>query len=296
MAEVQLPVVGAIPKKSLLIGGGAAAALIAFLYIRKRKAAPAAPGTTGTDTAGTDAAGTGDYADPGLQDTSMGPTYGSTGYYDPNSGQWVYGNTGTGQAAATTNAQWSQNAIAYLGQQGADTGALSAALGAYLAGQPLTADQVSLVDQAIAVEGYPPVAGANGYPPGIREGGTPSQGGTGGSGGGVTGSGSGSGTGTGGGPITVTPVALHTTQVSKNSAQVAWIAPTVPKGQGPLTGYGVAAYDSHGSLVNGPFTVGAGQLYANIGGLKSRTAYHVNVWCDPAKTGGPHATVSFTTK
>lgn len=300
--EVHLPVVGGVHKKALLIGGGAAAGLILLIYIRKKKTGTAA---STTDPNATDPNATSDYVDPGLQDTTQGPTYGATGYYDPNTGQWVYGNSGTGQAAATTNAQWAQNAIAYLGQQGVDTGALATALGAYLAGQPVTSDQVTLIDQAIAAEGYPPTSGTNGYPPGIHESGTPSQGDTGGSGGGVTGSGSDSGSSSGsssggtakGGPITVTPVGLHTTQVSRNSAQVAWTAPRIPAGQGPLTGYGVECYDSKsGHVVNGPFTVGSGQLYANIGGLKSKTKYHVNVWCDPARSGGPHASVPFTTK
>jgi len=188
MAEVRLPVVGGVSKKALAIGGGSAALLIGVIYLRKRKS-QSAPAATG-DTTGTDTTGSGDYVDPGLQDTSQGPVYGSTGYYDPNTGQWVYGSTGTGQAAATTNQAWAQNAIAYLSGQGADPGALSAALGAYLAGQPVSSDQVSLIDQAIAAEGYPPQAGPSGYPPGINESGTPSQGGTGGSGGGVTGSGS----------------------------------------------------------------------------------------------------------
>lgn len=326
MTEVHLPVVGGVSKKALIIGGVGSAAVVGLFLLRKRSSssAAAAPaggpdGTTGDPsdpnsidpatglTYGQEAAGGSDYLDPGLQDTSQGPTYGATGYYDPNTGQWVYGNSGTGQAAATTNQQWAQNAISYLaGNSSVDTGALAAALGAYLAGRPVTTDQESLIDQAIAAEGYPPVSGPNGNPPGmnVSSAGT-GAGGTGGSTGGVTGSGGdGSSAGTGtvgtggahGGPITATPVSLHTTQVSKTSAQVAWIAPRIPAGQGPLTGYSVAAYDGGGHLVNGPFHVGTGQLYANIGKLKSKTAYHVNVWCDPAKSGGPHATVSFTTK
>jgi len=73
------------------------------------------------------------------------------------------------------------------------------------------------------------------------------------------------------------------------------LQPAIPAGQGPLTGYGVECFDSTGHVVNGPFTVSPSQLYANIGGLKTKTTYHVNVWCDPAKTGGPHATVTFKT-
>jgi hypothetical protein len=98
-------------------------------------------------------------------------------------------------------------------------------------------------------------------------------------------------------PITVIPVGLHTTQVSATSVGVAWIAPTVPAGQGPLTGYTAEVYITATGKSEGPsWTVPASQLYANAGGLKANTGYHINVWCEPAKTGGPHASVSFTTK
>ncbi len=253
--EVNLPLVGGVSKKALGIGGVAAVAVVGLVYLRKRKSGSSAAtaatsgsgdpyppdGTTGnpsdlnsTDPAtgmtyGDEQAG---YGDSGYQDTSMGPTYGSTGYYDPNTGQWVYGNSGTGQAAATTNQAWAQNAIAYLSNQGTDPTALSIALGAYLAGQPVTSDQVSLIDQAIAAEGYPPQAGPNNYPPGINESGTASQGGTGGSGGGVTGSGgSGSGDGSGGstppadsgGPVHAGPISnLQASRVTKTGFTVRW--------------------------------------------------------------------------
>ena len=97
-------------------------------------------------------------------------------------------------------------------------------------------------------------------------------------------------------PITVTPVNLHTTQVSATSVGVAWVAPTIPAGQGPLTGYGCEVYTADGQSEGPSWTVPKTQLYANAGGLKSKTTYHLNVWCLPAKTGGPHASVSFTTK
>lgn len=99
-----------------------------------------------------------------------------------------------------------------------------------------------------------------------------------------------------GGPITVIPIGLHTTAVNTTSVQVAWTAPTIPAGQGPLTGYTAEVYESNGTSEGPSWTVPKTQLYANAGGLKTKTAYHLNVWCEPAKTGGPHASVSFTTK
>lgn len=117
---------------------------------------------------------------------------------------------------------------------------------------------------------------------------------------GITGTGNATGATTtttaAGGPITVTPVGLHTTQVSATSVGVAWTAPTIPAGQGPLTGYTAEVYNANGTSEGTPWRVPPSQLYANAGGLKSKTAYHINVWCDPAKTGGPNSSVSFTTK
>lgn len=219
---------------------------------------------------------------------------GTAGYPTSNVGTTT---TGNGYA---TNAQWSQAVTAGLAQLGYDPQTIGAALGAFFAQMQLTSDQAAIVQAAEAEFGPPPqgtyaivTAPSSGAPGGSGSGGTTS----GGPGSGSTGGG---GTTTPppakGGPITATPVGLHTTQVSGSSAQVAWTAPHVAAGQGPLTGYSVEAYDSAGHTVNGPFTVSPDQLYANIGQLKSKTAYHVNVWADPAKSGGPHATVSFTTK
>lgn len=64
----------------------------------------------------------------------------------------------------TSNAQWGQAAEQYLGSTGSDS--IAAAIAKYLNGQPLTSDQVTVVQEAIAVEGNPPVAGTNGNPPG----------------------------------------------------------------------------------------------------------------------------------
>ena len=336
MAEVKLPLVGGVSKKALAIGGGAAALLITVLLLRKKStaaaAATAAPGasaggdpyppdgTTGnagdpnsTDPAtgmtyGDEQAG---YGTQGYQDTSQGPDYGATGYYDPNTGQWVYGNTGTGQAAATTNQAWAQDAISYLSNQGVDSGALSAALGAYLQGQPVTSDQVTLIDQAIAAEGYPPQAGANNYPPGINESGTASQGGTGGSGGGVTGSGSGSpgpgGTGTGGsssgasttGPFQPVrypaPTGLKASGVSRTGYRLSWNAVKGPHGETP-TGYTVATYSSSGALVD-EFTVTGTSTseYGRGGKGLPKGTYHSDVWADGGQQAPPHASTGTIT-
>ena len=46
--------------------------------------------------------------------------------------------------------------------------ALTSALGKYVAGADITPEQETLVQQATGIEGYPPVPGAAGYPPGVH--------------------------------------------------------------------------------------------------------------------------------
>lgn len=80
------------------------------------------------------------------------------------SGSPVYGPSNTG--AFTSNAQWAQYVESYLeSNQGADPTTVGNAIGKYITGQPLNADMVQLVQNAIAIAGYPPVAGTNGNPP-----------------------------------------------------------------------------------------------------------------------------------
>jgi PASTA domain len=98
--------------------------------------------------------------------------YGTTG--DLGAGQ-IIGYDGDGNpiyGAGTTNsptgfannAEWGQAVESYMGSSGSD--AIAAAIGKYLSGQPLTDAQVQIVEEAIAVENPPPVAGVNGNPPG----------------------------------------------------------------------------------------------------------------------------------
>ena len=301
MADVHLPGVGGVSKKALMIGGAAAAAIVGLILLRKKSAAqaPAAAtssgggdGTTGNPsdpnsidpntgmTYGAEASA-GDYIDPGLQDTTSGPTYGATGYYDPNTGQWVYGNSGTGQAAATTNAAWVQDAIAYLGQNGTDTTALATALGAYIAGQPVTSDQEALIDQAIAAEGYPPTAGSTGYPPGINVSATGTgAAGTAGATGGVTASGTGTGTTGTTGTTTTAPKAagaisnLRVTGYAPNGVSFAWNAAT-----GATGGYSWAL-TGNGITKTGKTTA----THVSVSGLNKPGVYNFGIQALP---GGP---------
>jgi len=150
-------------RRGTLIAGGAILVGLGVVWWYHRYSAAAAASSTATDT-------TGDGTD-GLSDGSFGDVAGGM------SGATGAGNlAGVQPVAYTTNAQWEQGAMAALSNVGGmDTGALSAALGVYLTGGVPTQAQESLIDQAIAANGYPPVAGPGSYPPGIRQAPPPGQ-------------------------------------------------------------------------------------------------------------------------
>jgi PASTA domain len=83
--------------------------------------------------------------------------------YDSD-GNPIYGSgTSSDVVGFTTNAEWGQYAEEYLGSTGSDS--IAAAIAKYLSGQPLTTAQITVVQEAIAIAGTPPVAGENGNPP-----------------------------------------------------------------------------------------------------------------------------------
>lgn len=153
VSEIKLPVVGHTSKRSLMIGGVAAAAVVGFVWWRKRGSAPAAAAA--------------DVVDPGALDTPADPSAYQTA--DGSSGAGV-SLSGTGQA--TSNALWEQQAIDLL-QQYSDhsPGDLSAALGKYLTGSHVVQGSTDekIIHEAIAINGYPPTSGPGGYPPAINE-------------------------------------------------------------------------------------------------------------------------------
>lgn len=121
-----------------------------------------------------------------------GGSYYGYGYYGAGVGVQV-------PTQASTNAQWTQAAVSALTPQGYTGQQVLGALAPYLAGQPLSQDQINTVQAAIAVEGYPPVDGPGGFPPAYK----PSS--TGGGGGG----------GQGGGNVSVP----HVAGLTVNNAQ-----------------------------------------------------------------------------
>jgi PASTA domain len=169
-----------------VIGGGGA---LIYAYVRnKNKAKAAAATATTANTSG----GYGTYA-YGYGSSAQEFGYGAYGYgaYSYGSGglpgegvNYGYGQYGAGSPTAyttqaTTNQQWSaavvsaltNSGVGYTGQQ------VLGAIAPYLAGQPVSSAQAQIVQQAIAVDGYPPQQGPSGNPPGINTASTTSGGG-----------------------------------------------------------------------------------------------------------------------
>jgi hypothetical protein len=174
---VTLPGVGSIPKKSMYIGVGVVIFIIGIAWYRSKKSAStaaaasvAAAGSTTTDPAtGFPYGSPEDAAALAAQAQYQSP--GGAGYgYGGNTPGTTNISQGTG---FQSNAQWAQAVEDYLVNT-AGTGdsaymsVVGNAIGKYLTGQALSPDQVNIVEQGIAFEGSPPVAGTNGYPPSFR--------------------------------------------------------------------------------------------------------------------------------
>lgn len=188
-----LPVVGKVPKGWLIAVGGGSIVVVGYVWWRHKTAASSATTSTTAPAAATGTSGdpypadgtTGNPGDPNSTDPETGMTYGDEqlygaggygtggyGGYGPygTGGGTGGGTTGQGPGSFTSNADWATYAEQQLAGT-VDPTALSAALGVYLTGRPASSDQVSLIDQAIAIAGYPPVAGPGNNPPGIVQGG-----------------------------------------------------------------------------------------------------------------------------
>jgi PASTA domain len=192
---VHVPGIGPMKKKTATIAGVAAGVLVVvYIEVRKRQAAAATP-ATGTAGTVTDAAGnvcsaldpSSNYCPGSAQDQAYyaqqsgvlggglgGPSGSGTGIvgYDQN-GNPIYASSGSGVTAVsgpgsfTNNAQWASYCEQGMGSSGND--AIAAALGKYITGGPVTSDaQVTTIDEAIAIGGYPPTQGPGGKPPSIN--------------------------------------------------------------------------------------------------------------------------------
>jgi hypothetical protein len=172
---------GEMKKKTAAIAGIGGIAIIGIIYYKNKQtqaanaaataaAANSAANQTGTNNTQIDPATGFPYgsaedeqalaAQQGIQYTPWG------GYGGGGGGGGGGGNPGP---PFTSNAAWASYCEQSMGSTGAD--AIAAALGHYLVGVPLATGENTIVDQAIAIGGYPPVAGPNGYPPAFKTGG-----------------------------------------------------------------------------------------------------------------------------
>lgn len=185
-----MPSLKNIPKSALYAGGVVGVGLGIYVYVKhKSNKNTAASTVAGQPGYGYGYGGYG-YSNPPIGGAATTPYeygygqygYGYYGYGGEFAGLGGYGSSTPPYAApsvATTNAGWAQAAESYLsGTGGANAVTVGDALGKYITGQSLTANQQSLVEEAIAFEGYPPVPGANNYPPNMHSVGTTGQGGT----------------------------------------------------------------------------------------------------------------------
>jgi hypothetical protein len=127
-------------KKKMVIAGAGVVALGGFWWYRRQTAAAAAAaapaGTSGADTAAL-----------GL-DSAVGPgVYGAQG---------TAASSSTVGAAPTTNQDWYAAALAGAEDAGYDSGTAATALSAYLAHQPLTPAQQTVVRIGLGAAGNPP--------------------------------------------------------------------------------------------------------------------------------------------
>lgn len=169
---IKLPVFGNV-KKPVVIGGVLVAGIGIVYFARTKKqqtdaaASVAAAGSSEIDPAtGYPFGSAEDAAAMSAQGNYQSPL--NTGYgYGGYNGATGGGIFGTGQPGSfASNAEWAQYVEAYEENNlGADAVIVGNAIGKYLTGQPLTADQVGVVQSAIAIGGYPPVNGPTGNPP-----------------------------------------------------------------------------------------------------------------------------------
>lgn len=188
MAEtIHLPGMGETKKTTVYMIGAGLVLVGGIAYYRSKKTAAAAAqaasvaqaGGTTTDPATGYPYGSAEDAAALAAQANYNTGSGYAGYGYGNQYPYSGGQPGTSQTGFTDNASWAQAFETYATENlNANAAVVGNALGKYLTGQPLTSDQISVVEQAIAFEGYPPQAGTNGFPPSYHN--IPSGGGNGG--------------------------------------------------------------------------------------------------------------------
>lgn len=149
--------------RNWLIIGAVGAAGILIWYVMKNRSQQSQAGQTAQDMAaqGIDP-NTGIPYSQEMGGGFAGGTPSLYGYTDPTTGAFISGvganpvGSGGVVLAPATNAAWAQQVEAYLQTLGYDPVATAAAIGKYLTGQTLTADQAAIVAAAKGFFGNPP--------------------------------------------------------------------------------------------------------------------------------------------
>jgi hypothetical protein len=160
---------GTVQKKTALYIGGGVVILGGIVWYRHKQTASTTVDSTATTDAEIDPATGYAYGSPedaaalAQQATYVTPT-------DPTGGG--SSSIPTGGTGYASNGAWVQGVENYLTSSGLvqDPTALSSALGKYITGSYVAggSSDESLINQAIAAQGYPPVSGSSGYPPAIN--------------------------------------------------------------------------------------------------------------------------------
>lgn len=178
--------VAGLSKRNATIGILAAVGVGGYLLYRHEKntaVAAATPATAATSAYGY-GSGYGSYGygggygygeSGGIYPGASGAAYGE-GYYGYS--PYGYGGVGTvsSEPAATTNAQWAQEAISALEQSGVTAATAVGAVGEYLAGGTLSASQQQLISEAEGLIGPPPNPPAASVAPSTGQSGSSSSG------------------------------------------------------------------------------------------------------------------------
>lgn len=160
---VNVPGMGSIKREYVIVGVAAAVLVGGYSYYKRKQAAATPTATSAIDPAtGQPYGSAADAAQLNAQSGYLQPTGSGLGSSTPTPQPT--------QSGFSTNDQWSQAVVQYMSSStGADPGVVGEALGKYLAGEVVNDTEKALVLQAVAFEGHPPVPGANGFPPSIRD-------------------------------------------------------------------------------------------------------------------------------
>lgn len=177
------PKIMGVKKEFVYIGGAAVGVLGIAWYRAKKQSQQSSSSGMVTDPAGNVCSALdpnsgycpGTPQDLSYQQTLVGTNSASyvggqvIGYDQTGNPIYSSGPSAPGPGSYISNAQWSQAAVTYIVQlePSADPAVIADALGAYINGKPVTAAQQTIIHQAIAFQGQPPVGGPNGNPPGI---------------------------------------------------------------------------------------------------------------------------------